>query len=98
MKIDKRGWIIFSAWFMLILLLVMASLAPPAAAAPLAQVTNTPAPTPEISYYYELSSGNSIEIERSISYGQIGIMAALGLVAGLLLLKGLFYLVVHYIY
>ena len=96
MKLDKRGWILFSAWFVLITLLVMASLPPVAAAAPLAQVTSTPGP--DTSYYYELSSGNSIEIERTISYGQIGIMAALGLVAGLLFLKGLFYLVVHYLY
>lgn len=102
MKIGKRGWFLFSAWFILIMLLIMASLPGPgpaaAAAAPLFQVTETPSPTPVIAYNYELSSGNIIEIERSVNYGQIGIITALGLVAGLLFLKGIFNLVVHYLY
>lgn len=94
-KTDKRGRILFGAWFILIMLLLAALLAQVGTA--YAQATETPEPTADVDYNVQLSSGNEMEISRSIDYGQIGIIAALGILAILLLLIGLFNLIAHYL-
>jgi len=99
-EIDKktvRKLVIFAAWYALILLMLAATLAQPAEAAPLAQATTTPSPTPETSYKVELSSGNYMEIVRSVSYGQAGIVFGLMILAGILILKMVFDINSHYI-
>ena len=92
---DKRGRLLFWAWFIMIMLLLAALFAHAGTA--YAQATATPEPTADIDYIVELSTGNEVEISRSIDYGQIGIITALGVVALLLFLIGLFNLVAHYL-
>jgi len=94
-RTDKRGRILFAAWFILIMLLMAAMLAQVGTA--YAQATATPEPTADIDYNVELSTGNEMEISRSIDYGQIGIIVGLGICALLLFVIGLFNLVSHYL-
>jgi len=96
-KTDNRGRILFAAWLILILLLLGALFAQVSTVHAQATETPTPEPTADVDYNLQLSSGNEIEISRSIDYGQIGIIAALGVVALLLMLIGLFNLVAHYL-
>lgn len=95
-KSDQRSRLIFVAWFIMIMLLFMAMLAQ--AETVQAQDTATPIPTADTDYIIELSTGSEVEISRSINYGQVAIVAALGVVALLLFLIGLFNLIKHYIH
>ena len=95
-KADKVSRLAFMAWFILLMLLFLAMLAQTTPAQ--AQETATPMPTADTNYIIELSTGSEVEIERSIDYGQMAIVTALGIVALLLFMIGLFNLVTHYIH
>ena len=82
----------------IILALLMLIIVMPSSQAMGQEPTETPIPTPEIQIQKQLSSGNTMIIERSVTAGDIAIMAALGLVAGLMLLHGILTLVTHYLY
>lgn len=96
MKTDTRKWILFFAWFFMIMLLFAAALSQATPAQ--AQDTATPIPTADTDYIIELSSGNEVEISRSFTYGQVGIIVALGIVALLLFIMGMFQLFAHYLH
>ena len=100
MNKDQKAKIILISWMVVIIAALAALLImnTTAGASPLFQSTNTPEPTADIDYVIELSTGNEVEISRSINYGQIGIIAALGIVALLIFLLGIFKMITHYIH
>lgn len=100
MNKDKKAKIVLISWMVVFLsalaaLLIMSTTA---GASPLLQTTSTPEPTADIDYIIELSTGNEVEISRSINYGQIGIIAALGIIALLIFLLGMFKMITHYLH
>ena len=98
------GWIVLVAWLVAILVMIAAILASTttALAAPPLQITETPTPepTPEppVNYFQELSTGNQIEVVRSVTYGDIYIIGAIAFVGLILLLYALFRLITHYLH
>jgi len=101
-KKDNRARLVMIAWILLILsgLAITLTNVTDALAAPPLQITETPTATPEpvIAYYPELSTGNQIEVVRSITYGDIYIIGAVAFVGLILLLYALFRLITHYLH
>lgn len=96
---NAKKILLFGAWFIVIILLTLAMLAQAdtAQAAPSMQTTPTPLPTADIDYVIELSSGNEFAVERSVNYGQIGIIAAVGIAVVMIVLIGAIFLVLHFL-
>jgi len=101
-KKDNRARLVLIAWIFLILIGLAITLTnvTEALAAPPLQITETPTatPEPEIAYYPELSTGNQIEVVRSVTYGDIYIIGAIAFVGLILLLYTLFRLITHYLH
>ena len=81
---------------LIVLILSLIMVGNDAAAAPLLQVTNTPAPTPITQEVIDID-GTNLVLDQSISIGDIGIVIALLLIAGILIPYTIFKVVTHYL-